>query len=53
MRRLQPRLAVWGTVTLLALVFVFLGAGMDVEYVIPRRLTRLGAMVIGGVCIAW
>ncbi|AOA05043.1 MULTISPECIES: iron chelate uptake ABC transporter family permease subunit [Pseudomonas] len=53
MRRLQPRLAVWGTVTLLALVFVFLGAGMDIEYVIPRRLTRLGAMVIGGVCIAW
>ena len=53
MMRLQPRHAVCGIVIVLALVFVFLGAGMDFGYVIPKRLARLAAMAIGGVCIAW
>ncbi len=26
---------------------------MDFGYVIPKRLVRLGAMLIGGICIAW
>jgi iron complex transport system permease protein len=52
MNRVLPRYAVWGVVVLLALVFVFLRSGLDVDYVIPKRLTRLAAMIIGGVAIA-
>ncbi len=37
----------------LALLFLLLGSGLDFAQVIPRRLVRLGAMVIGGVCVAW
>lgn len=47
--RLAPWLALGG----LALVFLFLGAGFDLAYIIPRRLARLGAIVVGGVCVAW
>ncbi|MBB4845728.1 iron complex transport system permease protein [Paucibacter oligotrophus] len=36
----------------LALLFVFAGAGLDYGYVIPKRLLRLGAMVVGGCCVA-
>ncbi|WP_272494038.1 iron chelate uptake ABC transporter family permease subunit [Stenotrophomonas mori] len=36
----------------LAAVFVFAGAGLDVAYVIPKRLQRLSAIVIGGLCVA-
>ena len=43
----------WGAVLVLAVVFVLLRSGLDTDYVIPRRLLRLGAMLIGGVCIAW
>ena len=53
MRRLQPRHGVWVLVMALALTFVFLRSGMDFDYVIPKRIARLTAMVIGGVCIAW
>lgn len=53
MSRVLPRYAVWGVVVLLALVFVFLRSGLDFDYVIPKRLARLAAMVIGGVAIAW
>ena len=53
MNRVLPRYAVWGVVVVLALVFVFLRSGLDVDYVIPKRLARLAAMVIGGVAIAW
>ncbi|VVN52035.1 Ferric-anguibactin transport system permease protein FatC [Pseudomonas fluorescens] len=53
MRRLQPRHGVWVLVAALALTFVLLGSGMDFDYVIPKRIARLMAMVIGGVCIAW
>lgn len=53
MKRLLPRHAVWAAVVVLALVFVCWHAGLDFDYVIPRRLARLGAMLLGGVCIAW
>lgn len=52
MMRLQPRHAVWVVVTL-ALVFVFMRSGLDFDYVIPKRIARLTAMLIGGVCVAW
>lgn len=53
MIRQHPRLAAWLVVSVLALVFVFLGSGLDVDYVIPKRIARLTAMLIGGVAIAW
>lgn len=37
----------------LALTYLLLFSGMDFDYVIPKRLVRLGAMLIGGICIAW
>lgn len=40
-------------VVVLALVFVFFDSGLDFDYVIPKRLARLAAMVIGGICVAW
>ncbi len=47
------RYGLWLTVLALAVGFVLLGSGMDFAYVIPRRLIRLAAMVIAGVCIAY
>lgn len=44
--------AAWLLVCALALVFLFLGSGMDFDYLIPKRLARLAAMFIGGVCVA-
>ncbi len=52
MRRTIPMRAIWLGVALLAAVFVFVGAGMDFGYVIPKRLLRLAAIAIGGVCVA-
>ncbi|AMG40361.1 iron chelate uptake ABC transporter family permease subunit [Achromobacter xylosoxidans] len=52
MRR-APRQLAWLLVIALALAFLFLGAGFDFDYVIPKRLARLAAMLIGGVAIAW
>jgi len=52
MRRvLKPR-PLWLLVFALALAFLFLGANFDFNYVIPKRLARLAAIVIGGVCVA-
>lgn len=52
MRRvLKPR-TLWLAVFALALAFLFLGANFDFDYVIPKRLARLAAIVIGGVCVA-
>lgn len=48
-----PRQLAWLLVIALALAFLFLGAGFDFDYVIPKRLARLAAMLIGGVAIAW
>lgn len=53
MMRLQPRHAVWIVVVTLALIFVFLHSGLDFDYVIPKRIARLTAMLIGGAAIAW
>ncbi|UMR30442.1 iron chelate uptake ABC transporter family permease subunit [Massilia sp. MB5] len=52
MRRTLPFWAIWLAVALLAAVFVFAGAGLDFDYVIPKRLLRLAAIAIGGVCVA-
>ena len=52
MRRvLKPR-PLWLVVFALALAFLFLGANFDFNYVILKRLARLAAIVIGGVCVA-
>jgi len=45
----------WGLgllVAVLALLFVFFDAQWDFAYLIPHRLLRLGAMVVGGLCVA-
>ncbi|WLH87900.1 iron chelate uptake ABC transporter family permease subunit [Pseudomonas sp. FP453] len=43
----------WALVLALALGFVLFRSGLDFDYVIPKRLVRLAAMCIGGVCVAW
>ncbi|MGE8047448.1 iron chelate uptake ABC transporter family permease subunit [Pseudomonas monteilii] len=48
---MRGRHLVWLAAVALALVFVFANAGLDFDYVIPKRLARLAAMVIGGVCV--
>jgi iron complex transport system permease protein len=39
-------------VLILALTFIFLGSGLDFDYVIPKRILRLAAILLGGVCVA-
>lgn len=51
--RLASRYTVWIVVFVLAMTFLFFRSGFDLDYVIPKRLARLSAMFIGGVCIAW
>ena len=52
MRRvLKPR-TLWLAVFALALTFLFLGANFDFDYILPKRLARLAAIAIGGVCVA-
>lgn len=53
MMRAVSRNTVWMVVIALAATFLFFRSGLDFDYVIPKRLARLVAMVIGGVCIAW
>lgn len=50
---LAVRYAIWGMVCVLAAAFIFVGSGFDFDYIIPNRLYRLAAIVIGGVCIAF
>ncbi|MDO8041930.1 iron chelate uptake ABC transporter family permease subunit [Janthinobacterium sp. SUN137] len=50
-RRLNQRM-LWLAVLALALAFLFIGANLDFDYVIPKRMSRLAAIVIGGVCVA-
>ena len=52
MRRLVHQRTLWLTVAVLALAFLFIGANFDIDYVIPKRLARLAAIAIGGVCVA-
>ena len=47
------RYGIWLLVLVLALGFLLLDSGLDFSYVIPKRLTRLAAMVMAGVCIAY
>ncbi|GIZ12514.1 iron chelate uptake ABC transporter family permease subunit [Pseudomonas sp. NCCP-436] len=35
----------------LSLIFLLYGSGLDTAYVIPRRLLRLGSIVLAGLCI--
>lgn len=51
--RAASRYGVWMAVIALALAFLLFRSNLDFGYVIPKRLTRLGAMCVGGVCIAW
>ncbi|MDH0562385.1 iron chelate uptake ABC transporter family permease subunit [Acinetobacter courvalinii] len=39
-------------VACLAVCFLFLNSGLDVEYIIPHRLLRLATIVVAGICIA-
>lgn len=47
-----PRHAVWVIVLVLATTFLLVRSGFDFDYIIPKRMARLAAMLIGGVCIA-
>lgn len=47
------RYAIWLLLVALSLVFLLHGSGFDFDYVIPKRFERLGAMLIGGICVAW
>ncbi|MEY1661358.1 iron chelate uptake ABC transporter family permease subunit [Isoalcanivorax beigongshangi] len=49
---MNARWGLWLLVAALALAFLLVGSGFDVNYVIPKRATRLAAMVVAGVCIA-
>lgn len=46
------RRAAWLLLPALALAFLLLGSGLDFSYVIPKRLVRLGAIIVAGMCIA-
>lgn len=48
-----PWAAVGSGLAALAAAYVFVRSGWDFSYAIPRRLMRLAAMLLGGVCIAW
>lgn len=48
-----PQLYIWMIVLVLAVIFIFMQSGLDFNYLIPKRLNRLIAIVIGGICIAW
>lgn len=52
MTRVHSRYWLWTLVIAAALIFIFFQSGFDFEYIIPKRLNRLAAIVIGGVCVA-
>jgi len=43
----------YGTVLCLVIFFVLFDSGLDLEYVIPKRLLRLGTIILASVCIAF
>ena len=47
------RIIVWSSILFLSLLFVFFDSGFDYQYVIPNRLLRLGAIIVGGACVAF
>jgi iron complex transport system permease protein len=47
------RIIVWSSLFVLILLFVFFDSGFDYQYVIPKRLLRLGAIIVGGACVAF
>lgn len=51
-RRAAP-IGVWLVVLALALGFVLIGSDLDFNYIIPKRLLRLGTIVVAGICIAF
>ncbi|SDH36091.1 iron chelate uptake ABC transporter family permease subunit [Janthinobacterium sp. YR213] len=52
MRDVLTQRTLWLAVFALGLAFLFIGANLDFDYIIPKRLSRLAAIVIGGVCVA-
>ena len=52
MTRVSRPWLILAVVAALAAVFVLAGSGLDFGYVIPKRLVRLAAIVVGGVCVA-
>lgn len=49
-------LKIWTTaifIILLATVFLFIGSGLDFDYLIPKRLLRLATIVLGSVCLTF
>ncbi|MGF6119963.1 iron complex transport system permease protein [Janthinobacterium lividum] len=52
MRDVLTQRMLWLAVFALGLAFLFIGANLDFDYIIPKRLSRLAAIVIGGVCVA-
>ncbi|WP_432460857.1 iron chelate uptake ABC transporter family permease subunit [Agarivorans sp. QJM3NY_25] len=53
MKRITSGYAVWMIVIGLAICFLLFRSGLDFDYVIPKRCSRLVAMLIGGACVAW
>lgn len=47
-----PGWTLWLAIAVLAAAFVLVGSDLDFGYVIPKRLLRLAAIVVGGVCVA-
>lgn len=52
MRNVLKQRTLWLAVFALGLAFLFIGANLDFDYIIPKRLSRLAAILIGGVCVA-
>ncbi|OEZ51220.1 hemin transport system permease protein HmuU [Janthinobacterium sp. MP5059B] len=52
MRDVLTQRMLWLAVFGLGLAFLFIGANLDFDYIIPKRLSRLAAILIGGVCVA-
>ncbi|WXL25996.1 iron chelate uptake ABC transporter family permease subunit [Ectopseudomonas mendocina] len=42
---------VWLLVLALSLGFLLIGSGLDMDYVIPKRMVRLGSILLAGVCV--
>lgn len=50
--RWDNRYCIWGLLAVFAAVFVLVNSGLDFDYIIPKRLARLAAMLLGGICVA-